>query len=94
MCSEKDLADIAKQLIGWEPVYMYLDVTEPETATIKANHPGNYETQKIQILKTWKQKKGEFQGNFKALSEVFVRLRDQRMVDVIKRVAEEAYKGS
>ena len=93
MCSEKDLASIAKELIGWEQVCMFLDVTEAEAATIKANHPGDYETQKIQILKKWKAKKGEFQGTFKALSEVFVKREDQRMVDVIKRVAAEAYKG-
>ena len=71
---------------------MYLDVTEPEAATIRANHPGDYETQKIQILKKWKIKKG-FNGTFKALNEVFSRLHDQRMVDVIRTVATEAYNG-
>ena len=93
MCSEKDLASIAKELIGWEQVYMYLDVTEAEAATITANHPRDYETQKIQILKKWKTKKGEFQGTFKVLSEVFVKRGDQRMVGIIKAVAAEAYKG-
>ena len=93
MCSEKDLASIAKELIQWEHVYTYLDVTEAEAAVIKANHPGDYETQKIQILKKWKTKKGDFQGTFKVLSEVFVKRADQRMVGVIKTVAAEAYKG-
>ena len=92
MCSEKDLASIAKQLIGWEQVCMYLDVTEPEAVTIRANHPGDYETQKIQILKSWKTKKG-FNGTFKALSKVFSDRGDQRMVDVIRTVATEAYNG-
>ena len=72
---------------------MYLDVTEPEKTAVTANHPRDYETQKIEILKIWKRKKGEFRGTFKALSEVFSRLDDQRMVDVIKRVAHEAYRG-
>ena len=93
MCSEKDLASIAQHLIGWEQVRVFLDVTEAEAATIKANHPGDYETQKLQILKKWKTKKGDFRGTFRALSEVFAKREDQEMVDVIKRVASEAYKG-
>ena len=92
MCSEKDLASIAKDLIGWEQVCMYLDVSEPEAATIRANHPYDYETQKIQSLKKWKTKKG-FQGTFNALSEVFSGLGDQRMVGVIRTVATKAYNG-
>ena len=71
---------------------MFLDVTEPEAATIKANHPGDYETQKIEVLKKWKTKKG-FNGTFKALSEVFSERSDQRMVDVIRTVATKAYNG-
>ena len=91
-CSEKDLASIAKELIVWEQVSMYLDVTEPETATIKANHPSDYETQKIQVLKKWKEKKG-FTGTFKALTKVFSERSDKRMVDVIRTVATKAYNG-
>ena len=91
-CSEKDLASIAKELIGWEQVYMYLDVTEAEAATIRANHSGDYETQKIQILKKWKTKKG-FNGTFIALSEVFSKRGDQRMVEIIRIVATKAYNG-
>ena len=92
MCSEKDLASIAKELIGWEQVCMYLDVTEPEAAIITANHPYDYETQKIQILKKWKTKKG-FKGTFNVLSKVFLGRGDQRMVDVIRTVATKAYNG-
>ena len=71
---------------------MYLDVTEPEAETIRANHPNDYETQKIQMLKKWKTRKG-FKGTFIALSEVFSRRDDQRMVDVIRTVANKAYNG-
>ena len=92
MCSEEDLASIAKDLIVWEQVCMYLDVTEPEAATIRANHPYDYETQKIQSLKKWKAKKG-FKGTFNALSKVFSERGDQRMVDVIRAVAIKAYNG-
>ena len=92
MCSEKDLVSIAKDLIAWEQVHMLLDITETEAATIRANHPYDYETQKIQILKKWKTKKG-FKGTFIALSEVFLGRGDQRMVDVIRTVATKAYNG-
>ena len=92
MCSEKDLASIAEELIGWEQVCMYLDVTEPEAATIRAIHRGDYETQKIQILKEWKAKKG-FKGTFIALSKVFSERGVQKMVEVIGTVATKAYNG-
>ena len=92
MCLEKHLESIAEQLIGWEQVYMYLDVTEPEAATIRTNYPNDYETQKIQILKSWKTKKG-FMGTFKALIEVFSGRSDQRMIDVVRTVATKAYDG-
>ena len=92
MCSEKDLVSIAKELIGWEQVCMYLDVTETEAATIRADHPGDYEAQKIQVLKKWKKRKG-FRGTFSALSEVFSGCGDQRMVDVIRTVATKSYNG-
>lgn len=93
MCSEEDLASIARQLTGWEQVYIHLGITEPEAVIISSNHPGDYEAQKTEILKTWKTKKGEFQGTFKALSEVFLGLNNQHMVDVIRNVAAEAYRG-
>ena len=92
MCSEKDLSSVAKDLVGWEQVCMYLDVSEPEAATIRANHPYDYETQKIQILKKWKAKKG-FKGTFNALNEVFSRGSDQRILEVIRTVATKAYNG-
>ena len=93
MCSDKDLANIAQYLVSWEQEYIFLDVTEPEAAAIRANHPGDYETQKIQILKKWKKKKGEFRGTFKALSEVFAERGNHDMVGVIKREASKVYKG-
>ena len=92
MCSEKDLASIAKELMGWEQVCMELDVTETEAAAIRANHLGDYEAQKIQILKKWKTKKG-FRGTFIALNEVFLGHADWRMVNVIRTVATKAYNG-
>ena len=92
MCSEKDLTSIAKELIGWEQVCMYLDITEAEAAIIRANHLCDYEIQKVQILKKWKAKKG-FKGTFIALSKVFSERGDQRMVEVIRTVATKAYNG-
>ena len=73
---------------------MYLDVTSSEVETIKRNHPQDYEYQKFQVLSQWKQNKGQLQGTFKALVDMFTELRDQQMVDTIRSVAAEACKGS
>jgi len=92
-CSETNLAHIAKQLNRWEPVYMHLGVTGPEAEAIKKNHPHDYEHQKFQVLYQWKVNKGQFQGTFKAIVDVFTELGDQQMVDTIRTVAAEANKG-
>ena len=74
---------------------MHLDVTESEVVAIKRNHPHDYEHQKFQVLSQWKLKRGQFQGTFKALIDVFTELHDhQQMVDTIRREAAEAHKGS
>jgi len=73
-------------------VYLALDVTTAETEAIKSNHLGNYEHQKFLVLNKWRERKG-LAGTFKALTDVFVEQGKQQMVDVINRVAEEAYRG-
>ena len=88
-CSEKNLADIAKQLISWEPVYTHLDVTQSEAETIKRNYP-----QKLEVLNSWKLKRGPFQATFKALIDVFSELKNQHMVETIKNVAAKAHQGN
>ena len=73
---------------------MYLNVTGPETVTVKQNHPGDYEQQKLEVLKVWKHKRG-FQATFKVLTDVFSKeLSDQAMVDTINTLATEASKGT
>ena len=93
MCTERDLARIAKQVERWESVYIYLDVTGPETIIIKQNNPGDYEQQKVEVLKVWKRKRG-LQATFKILADIFLKeLNDQTMVDTINTLATEASKG-
>ena len=93
MCTERDLARIAKQVERWESFYMYLNVTGPETIVVKQNHPSDYEQQKLEVLKVWKHKRG-FQATFKILADVFSKeLSDQAMVDTINTLAAEASKG-
>jgi len=93
-CSEKNLADIAKQLISWEPVHTHLDVTQSEAETIKRNYPQDHEYQKLEVLNSWKLKRGPFQATFKALIDVFNELKNQDMVETIKSVAAKAHQGN
>lgn len=93
VCSQKDLASIAGQLIRWDQVYMYLGVTQAQAQAVRRNHSEDYEAQKIEIFNIWKRGKGKFQGTFRELSDVFLELGDQQMVDNIKKVADTAYKG-
>ena len=94
MCTEKDLARIAKQVERWESVYMHLDVTEPEITVIQQKHPRDYDQQKLEVLRLWKHKR-DIQATFEVLANVFSKdLNDQPMVDTINTLATEASKGS
>ena len=94
MCTEKDLARIAKEVEKWESISMHLDVTGPEAIAIEQNHPRDYEQQKLQVLRVWKRKRG-LQATFQVLANVFSKeLNDQAMVDTINTLATEASKGS
>jgi len=72
---------------------MHLDVTKVETETIKKNHPGDYEYQKLQVLYKWREKKGLFKGTFQALSDIFAQENDDRMVDIVRNMAAEIVTG-
>ena len=73
---------------------MFLNITGPEATTIKQDHPGDYEQQKIEVLRVWRCKRG-LQATFKVLADVFSKeLNDQTMVDTINTLATEASKGS
>ena len=94
VCTEKDLTRIAKQVDRWESFYVYLNVTGPETNVIKENYRGNYEQQKVEVLKLWKHKKGP-QATFKVLVDVFSKeLNNQDMVATIKTFATVAFEGN
>ena len=94
MCTEKDLARIAKEVERWESVYIYLNVTGPETIAIQKTHPHDYEQQKLEVLRVWKCKRG-LKATFEVLAKVFSKeLNDQAMVDTINTLATEASKGS
>ena len=93
VCTEKDLVCIARQVEQWESLYAYLSITGPETTAIKKDHLGNYEQQKVEVLKLWKRKKG-LQATFKVLADIFSKdLNDQGMVTSINSLAAEAFKG-
>ena len=94
MCTEKDLAHIAKYVERWESVSMHLDVTGPEGIAIVQNHPCDYERQKLEVLRVWKRKRG-LQATFEVLANVFSKeLNDQTMADTINSLATEASKGN
>ena len=88
------MVHIARKVDKWDPLYMFLNVTGPEATAIKQNHPGDYEKQKIELLRVWRCKRG-LQATFKVLADVFSKeIEDQTVVDTINTLATEAYKGT
>ena len=80
VCSEEHLAEIALSIVEWKEVSPFLGLTEAEEHEIV----GSVRTQKIAMLRKWKQKKGS-KATYKRLCRVF---RKCGLCDLKKKVKE------
>ena len=56
--SDHHLAEIANNLVDWELLAPYLELTESEQKEIVEDYRGRYKLQKLQALREWKRKSG------------------------------------
>ena len=80
VCSEQHLAEIALWIVEWKEVSPFLGLTEAEEIEIV----GSVRTQKIAMLRKWKQKQGS-KATYKRLCRAF---RKGGLCDLVKKVKE------
>ena len=84
VCSEQHLAEIALRIIEWKEVSPFLGLTEAEEHEIFGSAPHSVRSQKIAMLRKWKQKKGS-KATYKRLCRAF---RKCGLRDLVKKVKE------
>ena len=57
--SDTDLATIAMKLLDWGELSPHLKLTPQQENTIRQNHVGNYDAQKLGALRRWKANEGD-----------------------------------
>ena len=73
-----DLIHIAQKIHHWQGLARFLGLTEPAIATIKHNHIGNYEEQKVQMLLKWFQ-----QQSAPPTHQCLIRIIEEEMKDPV-----------
>ena len=87
-CSEKHLLAISEKIPQWQTVAPYLGLTETEEANIVGAIPRPIQTQRLEMLRIWKQKLGE-KATYSELAKVFKSCHRQDLVDMISRLISE-----
>ena len=87
--AEYHLIEIAKDLVDWETIAPYLDLTESEQKEIQEDYPNRYNLQKQEALRKW-QGKNRGRATYKALIEIFC---SQKLIKLAQIIAEDLASG-
>ena len=86
--SDYHLAKIANNLVDWELLAPYLELTESEQKEIVEDYRGRYRLQKLQALREWKRKSGD-KATYRNLGSI---CRNHDLVSLAERI--ESYQSS
>ena len=92
-CSEDHLAVIADCIAEWRAVSPFLGLTEAEETAILGSHPHSVVSQKIAMLRKWKQKLGA-KATYKRLCRAFHKCKRADLVDMVKQLLAESNSSS
>ena len=82
--SDLDLDTIATQLIvDWEGLSPHLQLTPPQKSAISRNNVGDYDAQKRDALRKWKESKGHA-ATYSALIAAATEAKNQELADSVK----------
>lgn len=85
VCSDAHLVSIADFIADWRALSPYLNLTEAEENAILGSNPYSVPTQKIAMLRKWKQKLGA-KATYKKLCEDCKRFQDCDLVEKIEAI--------
>ena len=84
--TEHHIGEIANNLVEWEIIAPYLNLTEAEQQEIHEDYPGRYNLQKREALRKWQQKSEADGANYRALIEI---LCSQRLVLLAEMIVDD-----
>ena len=84
-CSERHLALISHDITDWKSVAPFLGLTEAEESAILGSNPHSVPSQRIAMLRKWKQNRGA-KATYKRLCRAFGDCKRADLVDKVKQV--------
>ena len=85
-CSDQHFAKISSSIVNWREIAPFLGLTEAEETIIRDSTPHSIPTQKMAMLRKWKQKLGT-KATYKSLCQAFEDCEKGNLVELVKQLA-------
>ena len=85
-CSSQHFAVIARSIVYWREIAPFLGLTEAEEIIIHDSTPNSIPTQKMAMLRKWKEKLGT-KATYKCLCQTFENCEKGNLVELVKQLA-------
>ena len=85
-CSEQQFAEISRSIVEWREIAPFLRLTEADEIVIRDSSPNSIPTQKMAMLRKWKQKLGT-KATYKCLCQAFEDCEKGSLVELVKQLA-------
>ena len=85
-CSDQHFAKISSSIVNWHEIAPFLGLTEAEEIIIRDSTPHSVPTQKMAMLRKWKQKLGT-KATYKSLCQAFEDCEKGNLVELVKQLA-------
>ena len=82
VCHLDHLKLLSEKIVTWDMIAYHLGLTEGDTEVIKRNYPNDYKSQKYQMLREWKNKKGQC-ATYKSLCVTLTNAKEASLVNVL-----------
>ena len=92
--SEAHLAMIASNINDWRAISPCLGLTDAEEGAILGESPHSVPTQRVAMLRKWKQKKGNKLSTYKQLHRVFSQCKRGDLADFVQQLVTESSEES
>ena len=85
-CSDIHFAEISISIVDWCEIAPFLGLTEAEEILIRDSTPNSIPTQKMAMLRKWKQKLGT-KATYERLCQAFDACKKRDLVELVKQLA-------
>ena len=85
-CSDIHFAEISISIVDWCEIAPFLGLTEAEEIVIRDSTPNSIPTQKMAMLRKWKEKLGT-KATYKCLCQAFEDCEKGHLVELVKQLA-------